>query len=200
MRLAALLACAPLAAPLAAEPISASAYNLLLEPYALIVDAGTERGIFVGHGLEPRWITREKRAVNASDLKDLLAQGTGVGLSSPSEIFLARTQGLRVKVVAGFVGDTQVRIYAKTDGPLKTPRDLDGRTLAPTSLAVQRQVGYLSRAYGIRAQAAPFGTLESAIAALRAGKADGIITAEARVLALVESGELRLLVRAADYR
>ena len=87
MRLAALLACAPLAAPLAAEPISASAYNLLLEPYALIVDAGTERGIFVAHGLEPRWITREKRAVNASDLKDLLAQGTGVGLSSPSEIF-----------------------------------------------------------------------------------------------------------------
>ena len=193
----ALLAAAPV---VAGETVSATAYNLALEPYALIVDAGAERGFYAANGLEPRWVTREKRAVSVKDFPELLAQGTELGLSSPSEIFAGRALGLGVKVIAGFVGHTQVAIYAAARGPVREPRDLDGRRIGPTSLAVQRGVGYFSRAYGINAQAAPFGTLDSIVAALRDGKVDAIITAEARVLTLVEQGELRLVVRSADYR
>lgn len=189
------------AAPvLAGESVSVTAYNLALAPYALVVDAGTERGFYTANGLEPRWVTREKRAVSIKDLPELLQQGTELGLSSPSEILVARVQGLPVKVIAGFVGETEVKIYVSPNGRVKEPRDLDGKTIGPTSLAVQRGVGYFSRAYGIKAQAAPFGTLDGMVAALRNGEVDAIITAEARVLAFVDQGELRLLVRSADYR
>lgn len=194
---AGVIACAPAAV---AEPVSASAYNLALEPYALVVDAGEERGVFRAQGLEVRWVTRDKRAVNVTDLPELLKDGTELGLSSPGEIFAARASGIRIKAVAGFIGDSLVRIYARGHGPIRQPRDFDGKRIGPTSLAVQRQVGYFSRAYGIKAEAAPFSTLDSAVASLRDGKVDGIITAEARVLALVDRGELRLIARAPDYR
>jgi ABC-type nitrate/sulfonate/bicarbonate transport system substrate-binding protein len=200
LRLAALASSLFVTQALSVEPVAATAYNLTLEPYALVVDAGRERGIFAKHGLEPRWVTRTGRAVNVNDLRELLSQGTQLGLSSPGEIFTARAQGIPIKAVAGFIGETQVKIYVPADGPAKTARDLDGRTIGPTSLAVQRQVGNFSRAYGIHAQAAPFGTFEQMLAALRQGKVDAVITAEARMLALVESGEVRILVRGGDYR
>src|SRR5205085_12150609 len=115
MRLAALASSLFAAQALSAEPIAATAYNLALEPYALVVDAGRERGIFARHGLEPRWVTRSDRAVNVNDLRDLLAQGTQLGLSSPGEIFSGRAQGIPIKAVAGFIGETQLRIYARSD-------------------------------------------------------------------------------------
>ena len=70
-------------------------------------------------------VTREKRAVNVTDLPELLKEGTELGLSSPGEIFAARAQGIRIKSVAGFIGDSLVRIYASAQGSIKEARDLD---------------------------------------------------------------------------
>lgn len=184
----------------ATQKFTASAYNLSLEAYALIVDAGGEHGIFLRHGLDPEWVTRPGRAISAADLKELIAQGTQIGMSSPSEILIARIQGLPVKFVAGFVGETLVRVYAKADGPVKTAKDLDGRKIGPTSAAVHRHIAYLSRRLGINAEAMPFTNLDNSISALMEGRIDAIITAEARALALVDRGELRVVMKVADHR
>lgn len=182
------------------ETLKASAYNLALEPYALIVDAGKEQDTFRRNGLDPQWISREGRAIMWSDLQGLVAQGTHIGLSSPFEIFVARAHGVPLKVVAGFIGDTTVRVYAKADGPIRTAKDLDGKRIGPTSHAIEGQVVLLSRAFAIQATGVPFASLEHNITALREGRIDAIITADSRILAHVESGELRLLMSSAEYR
>lgn len=91
-------------------------------------------------------------------------------------------------------------MYAKTDGSVKTVKDLDTRKLGSTSAAVQRHIPYIARKFGIKTEAVPFTTLDNNLAALRQGRIDAIITAEARVLALVEQGELRVVLRGGDYQ
>ncbi len=121
-------------------------------------------------------------------------------MSAPSEVFLAKTQGLPVRIVAGYIGETLVKVYAKADGRVKTVKDLDGRKIGPNSAAVQRHVPYIARKFGIRAEAVPFANLDNNIAALRQGSIDAIITADARALTLVDQGELRVILRGADYQ
>lgn len=204
MRLIALMLCSCLllaASPVTAERrVAASGYHSSLEAYYLVMEAGRDRGIYRAHGLEPQWVTRAGRAVAANDLKLLVAEGTEVGLSSGSEVLLARMQGVPIRIVAGFVGETLVSVYAKADGPIGTPRDLDGRRIGPTSAAVQRQVAHLSRTLGVRAQAVPFASLDQQLGALEKDQIDAIITAEALPLGLVHEGKLRRVLKAADYR
>jgi ABC-type nitrate/sulfonate/bicarbonate transport system substrate-binding protein len=195
-----LVACVLTATARADQKLTASAYNLALEGYYLIVDAGKDRGIYLKNGLDPDWITRPGRAIGASDLKDLIAQGTELGMSAPSEIFLARAEGLPVKIVAGYVGETLVKVYARADGPVKTVKDLHTKKVGSTSAAVQRHIPYISQKFGISAEAVPFTNLDNNIAALRQDAIDAIITAEARILALVDQGELRVVLRGGDYQ
>lgn len=67
------------------QQVTASAYNVALEGYYLIVDAGKDKGTYLSNGLDPEWITTPGRAIDATDLRNLIAQGTEIGMSSPSE-------------------------------------------------------------------------------------------------------------------
>lgn len=186
--------------PPAARAVRASAYNAALEAYMVVVWAGKDRGIYARHGLDVRWSGEPGRAVDANQLRVLVSDGVEMGLSSPAEVLLARSRGVPVRIVGGFVGDTLVDVYVRANGPVREPRDLAGRTVGATSPAVHRRVPVLGQAYGIAVHAGPLASLDENIAALREGRIDAIITAEARVLPPLRTGELRRLLRTADIR
>jgi ABC-type nitrate/sulfonate/bicarbonate transport system substrate-binding protein len=97
------------------------------------MDAGKDRGIWAKSGLDPEFVTIQGRAILASDLKQQVASGIKIGISIPSEVLLARANGVPVKIVAGYIGEAPVKLFVKGDGSIKSLKDLDGKNVGIVS-------------------------------------------------------------------
>lgn len=187
----------PVTAPTALQHFKAGGQNATFEWFFLLTDAGQEQGIWARNGLDPEWTPAPG---SAAQLKEQVASGIKIGFVNTAEVLLARSNGVPVKVVAGYFGPTIAKIFVKADGPLKTPKDLDGKKIGILSLThtSYRTVLYLNSKLGIRAEPIPLGNLANNLAALRSGKIDAFYSAEGAALPLVDSGELRILVPLSD--
>jgi len=123
-----------------------------------------------------------------------------MGFVNTAEVLLARSQGTPVKVVAGYFGETSAKIYVTPDGPLRTGNDLNGKRVGilATTHTSYRAVSYLNAKLGINSEPVVLGNLANNMTALKSGKIDAFYSAEGAALPLVESGEIRLLLRLAD--
>jgi len=180
-----------------AEQFKASGQHSNFEWFFLLVDAGTEQGIWARNGLDPEFVPT---AASASQLKQQIGSGTKMGFVNTAEVLLARSQGTPVKVVAGYFGETSAKIYVTPDGPLRTGNDLNGKRVGilATTHTSYRAVSYLNAKLGINSEPVVLGNLANNMTALKSGKIDAFYSAEGAALPLVESGEIRLLLRLAD--
>jgi len=187
---------------LSIEKFKASGYYADSEGAFLLMDAGNDKGFCAGHGLSPEFITIPGRAILAADIGEQVASGIKIGFSIPSEIILARSAGVPVKIVAGYVGEAPAKVFVRTDGPVKTVRDLDGKKIGVVSTDhfTYRMALFLANKFSVKMEPIPVGDLPSNIAALKTGRIDAIIygTPNAVALLLVESGEFRVALEMRD--
>jgi NitT/TauT family transport system substrate-binding protein len=167
------------------------------EWFFLLVDAATEQGIWTKHGLDPELVPA---AGPATEIKERVGSGVKLGYVSTAEVTLARSTGVPVKTIAGYVGDTLARLFVAGGSPIKSAKELDGRKvgIVAASDTSYRAVLYVNKRLSINAEPVALGSLENNIAALKSGRIDAFYSAEGGALALLDSGELRVLVPLSD--
>lgn len=163
------------------------------EWFFLLVDAGKEKGIWAKNGLDPEFVPA---AGSSAQLKTLIDSGVKIGFVNAAEVTLARSNGVPVKTVAAYFGETTARIFVAADGPIKTAKDLNGKKIGIISAThtSYRTVLYINQKLGINAEPVSLGSLSKNVAALKAGQIDALYSAEGSALTLIDSGELRLVL------
>ncbi len=175
----------------------AAGEHATFEWFFLLVDAGKEQGIWAKDGLDPEFVPVAGSSVQ---LKERVDAGIKIGFVNTAEVTLARSNGVPVKTVAGYFGETTARIFVAANGPIKTGKDLDGKRIGivATTHTSYRTVLYMNKTLAIKAEAVPLGNLSNNVAALKSGQIDAFYSAEGAALTLVDSGDLRLLLPLSD--
>jgi ABC-type nitrate/sulfonate/bicarbonate transport system substrate-binding protein len=167
------------------------------EWFFLLVDAGKEKGIWARNGLDPEFVPAAGSSVQ---LKTLVDSGVKIGFVNAAEVTLARSNGVSVKTVAAYFGETTARIFVAANGPIKTATDLNGKKIGIISAThtSYRTVFYINQKLGINAEPVSLGSLSNNVAALKSGQVDALYSAEGAALTLVDAGDLRLILPLAE--
>jgi ABC-type nitrate/sulfonate/bicarbonate transport system substrate-binding protein len=175
----------------------AAVENATFEWFFLLVDAGTDQGIWPKNGLDPEFAPA---AGSSAQLKERVDEGIKIGFINAAEVTLARSNGVPVKTVAGYFGETTARIFVAADGPVSTAKDLDGKKIGiiATTHTSYRAVLYMNKRLAIKGEPVALGNLASNVAALKSGQIDAFYSAEGAALTLVDSGAVRLLLPLSD--
>ena len=186
------------------EPASMSPYrfkaaveNATFEWFFLLVDAGRDQGIWAKNGLDPEFVSA---AGSSAQLKERVESGVKIGFINAAEVTLARSNGVLVKTVAGYFGETTARIFVAAHGPIGAAKDLDGKRIGivATTHTSYRTVLYMNKRLTIKAEPVALGNLPNNVAALKTGHIDAFYSAEGAALTLVDSGAVRLLLPLSD--
>jgi len=182
------------------DKFKASGYSATIDLTFLLMDAGRDKGIYADNGLDPEWVTIPNRVVQIPDIKEQISAGTKIGIASADLPLRARLDGVPVKIVAGYHGESPNKIFVKADGPIKTVMDLDGKKVGVTSVgaATYQQVLYVNKKFAIKAVPVPLKNLTNMVVALKLGQIDAFNIAQGAALRLVDSAELRIIARIAD--
>src|ERR1700704_4543924 len=182
---------------MAPHRFKAAAENTTFEWFFLLVDAGNAQGIWARHGLAPEFVPA---AGSSAQLKERVDSGIGIGFVNAAEVTLARSNGVPVKTVAGYFGETTARIFVAKNGPIKAVKDLDGKKIGIVAAThtSYRTVLYMNKKLTISAEPVPLGSLANNVAALKAGQIDAFYSAEGAALTLADAGAVRLLLPLAD--
>lgn len=166
-----------------------------------VLDIGMDQGIFQKYGI----IVDISSAGGDAKVQQALASDSvdfGLG-SGPSMAFVAK--GAPEIAVAAFASAPRnISILVGADSPIKTVKDLKGKTLAVTTtgsltewLAQQMSIQEGFGQNGIKTAA--LGTFEASFAALEAHQVDGIVAATEAGYRLEEKGSGRILVGMEKY-
>lgn len=120
------------------------------EWFFLLVDGGKEQGIWAKNGLDPEFVPVAGSSVQ---LKERIDAGVQMGFVNAAEVTLARANGVPVKTVAGYFGETTARIFVAANGPIKTAKELDGKKIGivATTHTSYRTVFYMNKKLAIKA-------------------------------------------------
>ncbi len=161
-----------------------------------VIHLGMEKGIFADNGLE---IQLETGQGGAALLPAVVAGTMQFGTGNPPSLLQARDKGLDVQVVASYTYDPAVGSHAilvKEDGPIASPKDLAGKTVAINTLrsmgdlltmeAVEKDGGDPS---AVKFVELPFPNMQ---AALEAGQVDAVWTPEP-FMSIIDQGGAKIL-------
>src|SRR5579862_8991930 len=93
----------PKASDMPSHQFTAAAEHGSFEWFFLLVDAGKEKGIWAKNGLDPKFVPA---AGSSAQLKTLIDSGVKIGFVNAAEVTLARSNGMPVKTVAAYFGQT----------------------------------------------------------------------------------------------
>jgi NitT/TauT family transport system substrate-binding protein len=166
-----------------------------------VLDIGAETGIWAKYGLD---VEISALAGDAKLQQALAADSIDVALGSgPSMAFSAK--GSPAIAVAAFAGEPRnLSVVVSYDSPIKTVKDLKGKTLSVTTtgsltewLAKRLAISEGFGADGIKTVA--LGAFPTSLAAMRTGQIDGMMTAVESGYALEEKKAGRVLVDMGKY-
>ena len=162
------------------------------EWFFLLVDAGKEKGIWAKNGLDPQ-LSRPPVHRRSSRRSSISASRSD--LSTPPEATLARSNGVPVKTVAAYFGETTARIFVAADGPIKTAKDLNGKKIGIIGNSYVLSDSFVHQSKTGNKRRAGFSwEFSKNVAALKAGQIDALYSAEGSALTLIDFGELRLVL------
>ncbi len=165
--------------------------------YTLVMWAGEDHGIWKKAGLEVKWSQirgsgRALKAVmaNALDMAQIRVEPAVLGIS----------RGARAIIVANTKVGTHFGLFVRTDGPIRKPSDLKGRTIVASSSGGADHISaqFLLKVLGLEGQVKIiFARGERAKqAVLKRGLADAESTGEIGPMGIAE---IRELVSTRDY-
>ena len=177
--------------------LKAACENPAFEWFFLLVDAGIEQGIWATNGFDLEFVPA---ASTATQLKERNESGIKIGFVNAAEVTLARLNGVQVKTVAAYFGETTARIFVAATGPINQVKDLDGRKIGIISNThtSYRTVLYMNEKLAQNSEPVQLGSLANNLVALNSGQIDAFYSAEGSPLTLVESGELRVILSLSD--
>jgi NitT/TauT family transport system substrate-binding protein len=184
------------------EKFKAGGYVGIGEQAFLVMDAGKERGIWSTNGLDPEWIVKPATPFGPSELREQVESGARIGVGYTPDVLTIKSQGVPVKVVAGYIGlPRATKIYVSNDSPIRSIKDLDRKKIGVTSpTAATGQVAiYLSVRSGIEPEIIPLGNVSNLVVALKLGRVDAIVVGTIAIQRLVDSRELRILAEFSDF-
>jgi len=182
----------PNPAPTILQKFKASGYSAIYEGTFLIIDAGKDRGVWASNGIEPDFIYTFPS--DHIKLKEQVVSGIELGLYHCQEIIVARSTGVPLKVVASVIGlQTMNKLYTRSDSPLKSINDLDGKKIGTGLATGPREVAYMAKKFGIKPEIVPVGNDTANLVALKLGRIDAISHGFMSLLRLADSGELRII-------
>jgi len=112
-----------------------------------------------------------------------------------------RADGVRpIKTIAGYIGDTLARVFVASEGPIRSPKDLDGRKFGVLAAddTSYRAILYVNKRLSIKAEPVVLGSVDNRVAALKSGEIAAFYSSEGVALTLVGPGQLRVLVPLSD--
>lgn len=166
-----------------------------------VLDVGMDEGIFQKYGID---VDISSAGGDAKVQQALASDSVDFGLGSgPSMAFVAKGAP-EIPVAAFASAPRNISILVGADSPIKTVKDLKGKTLAVTTagsltewlaqqLAIQEGFGQ----NGVKTAA--LGTFEASFAALEAHQVDAIVAATEAGYRLEEKGSGRILVGMEKY-
>ena len=165
----------------------------------LVIDAGKEKGIWASNGLDPQFVTI-RRALTASEIKEQVASGLKIGLSSVNEPLIVRSNGVPIRIVASYVGNIPQKIFVGAGSQIKTVNDLDDKKIGVSSnnSATARTTLYVTSRFGMKVHLIGLGNTANLVTALRVRRVDAFTSSDSTILRLVDSGELRILIHVSD--
>jgi NitT/TauT family transport system substrate-binding protein/putative hydroxymethylpyrimidine transport system substrate-binding protein len=172
--------------PSSARPAStAAAHARALTPVRVVLDfvpnavhaglyVAQQRGLFRRAGLDVRLVAPTG---TAQPLAEVAAGRATLGLADLIDVSIARAQHTPLTAVAAVVQRPLVSLMARGDGPVRRPRDLEGRTVGLTGVPSDRAVARaIIAADGGRPSRVRFVTIGfSAVPALVGRKVDAAI-------------------------
>ncbi|WP_433831283.1 ABC transporter substrate-binding protein [Actinoplanes sp. CA-015351] len=160
---------------------------------------GVQKGIFREAGLDVRVVPAEAPAV----IPSLMSGQAQIGFLNAPAVLLARTNGVPVVAVASTStnpadpADNFIQLQVAADGPIRSAKDLQGRTVAVDTLY---QLPHVSIRNALRAEGADVNAVKftelpfTAMAdALKTGAVDAVLPAEPFVTIGLAAGARNLL-------
>jgi NitT/TauT family transport system substrate-binding protein len=96
-----------------------------------------EKGFFKAEGLDVEVV----RGYGANDAIKRIAAGTiGIGMGDTGSLVIARSQGIKVKAVGMVYGKAPYVLWIRKDAGVRTPKDLEGKTIGSAAGSVVRQL------------------------------------------------------------
>jgi len=168
---------------------------------AVFTTVATDQGYFRDQNLDVQLVF----AAGGSDTVQTVTTGA-VDIASPAAILstiAAYAKGVPVRIIAShMLGSPDIFWYVKSDGPLKSLKDINGRKVAysrPGSVTHIALLNLVSQE-GLKPELLSAGGLPAALTMVMTGQVDVGWSAAPFALDKVRSGELRVLFTGGDIR
>ncbi len=126
-----------------------------------------------------------------------------MGVSSGPSFILAASAGVPITIVAQIAAESPFYFWVRADSPLKRPKDIKGSKIGVSSLGSLTYIyaKAIARALGVEKDVniVATGGVPQSAGALRAGRIDLMPTSTYTFLELEIKGQMRRLLRVADY-
>lgn len=168
--------------------------------YALPAMAAEEKGFWTQQGLEVEWLP----FAGGGDLYRGMAAGSvDMGFTQPIALVTAASAGVPVLIVAPTLPKEDFFLYVPQASPIKEVKELKGAKIGINRLggAAYAYARLTARVLAMEKDLAfvATGGITESIAALRAGRIDGVLSDIFSMGALVGKKEIRPIVAVGDY-
>jgi NitT/TauT family transport system substrate-binding protein len=164
-----------------------------------IPELGKEAGIFRKHGLDLDILYTQG---GGETLQIVISGAVDIGLSAGTLGTLgAYAKGAPVRIIAASsTGSREVFWFVLAKSPLKTMRDVNGHSIAYSTIGASSHINVLRfiNEYGLKARPVATGDVASTITQTMSGQVDVGWSVAPFVLDAIASGEVRMIARASD--
>ncbi|MDF2114852.1 ABC transporter substrate-binding protein [Roseiarcaceae bacterium H3SJ34-1] len=166
-----------------------------------VSEIGVRAGIFKKHNLA---LELTYTAGGGETLQPVIAGAVDLGIGvGTSAVMGAFTKGAPVRIIGGnTTGAMDLMWFVKSDSPIKSMKDVNGRTFAYGSTGSSTQIvaRALLKQFGVNAQMVATGNFAATMTATMSGQIDVGWTSPPLVFEPLNAGKIRILTSGADAK
>jgi NitT/TauT family transport system substrate-binding protein len=164
-----------------------------------ITEVGYKAGLFNRHNLVlDIFYTDGGGETQQAVISNSAQIGTGSGFLGAIGVF---AKGAPVRIIGGsYTGGNQVFWYVPADSPIKSPQDLEGKTVAYSNNGSSTHAGVLAlqKHYKLNFKPTPTGNAAATMTAAMSGQVDVGWAGAPFGVAELEAGKIRLIMKSSD--
>jgi NitT/TauT family transport system substrate-binding protein len=164
-----------------------------------LTEIGLKAGMFSKHGLDINLVYTDGGGETQQAVVSNSAQiGVTSGMLGAMSLF---AKGARVRVIgASYSGGSQIYWYVPTSSPVKTPQDLDGKSVSYSSFSSASHVGLLAlqKYYKLNFKLTQTGNAAATLTATMSGQIDAGWAGAPFGIKQLDTGQIRVVMKAGD--